>query len=181
MAIRGGSYATGTIYVDPVPTETKRVYPVWEPNERSLNIFPTNGKFLTKVTLEKPATLISSNIKKDVNIGGVIGTFEGEVDLPFTKLATVSTDNGILSFSFTGYYNTIIAKRSDFNGILTAVFENNLEASFGIGSSGVELRTSSGFSYYQEGGKYNVTWNICESSGSVWYEGSYDIYGCSNG
>ena len=181
MAVRGDSYVTGTVYVDAVPTETKRVYPVWEPNERSLNIFPTNGKFLTKVTLEKPSTLISSNIKKDVNIGGVIGTFEGGVDLPFTKLATVSTDNGILSFSFTGYYSTIIAKLSGTNNVLTAVFGNNLKAAFSIGSSGGDLSTSGGFSYNQVGNKFNVTWNICESSGSVWYEGSYDIYGCSNG
>ena len=181
MAVRGESYVTGTIYVDPVPTETKRVYPVWEPNERSLNIFPTNGKFLTKVTLEKPSTLISSNIKKDVNIGGVIGTFEGGVDLPFTKLTTVSTDNGILSFSFTGYYDTIIAKRSGTNKILTAVFGNNLKASFSIESEGSVLSTSAGFSYNQVGNKFNITWNISNSSGSVWYEGSYEIYGCNNG
>ena len=110
-----------------------------------------------------------------------VGVSSG-VDLPFTKLATVSTDNGILSFSFTGHYTTIIAKRSGTNDVLTAVFAtNNLKASFGIGSSGVELRTSLGFSYTRVGDKYNVTWNICESSGSIWYEGSYDIYGCTNG
>ena len=181
IAVKAHRYTLGDVYVAAVPTETKSVYPVWEPNERSLNIFPTNGKFLTKVTLEKPSTLISSNIKKDVNIGGVIGTFEGGVDLPFTKLTTVSTDNGILSFSFTGYYNTIIAKRSGTNEILTAVFGNNLKASFSIDSSGDVLSTSSGFSYNQEGNKFNVTWNISNSSGSVWYEGSYDIYGCRNG
>ena len=103
------------------------------------------------------------------------------VDLPFTKLTTVSTDNGILSFSFTGYYNTIIAKRSGTNKVLTAVFGNNLKASFGIESEGEVLSTSLGFSYTQVGNKYSVNWNICESSGSVWYEGSYDIYGCRNG
>ena len=109
-----------------------------------------------------------------------VGVSSG-VDLPFTKLATVSTDNGILSFSFTGYYNTIIAKRSGTNDVLTAVFGNNLKASFSIGSSGGDLSTSGGFSYNQVGNKFNVTWNICESSGSVWYEGTYDIYGCLNG
>ena len=103
------------------------------------------------------------------------------VDLPFTKLTTVSTNNGILSFSFTGYYGTIIAKRSGTNKILTAVFGNTLNASFSIGSSGADLSTSAGFSYNQVGNKFNVTWNICESSGSIWYEGSYDIYGCKNG
>ena len=110
-----------------------------------------------------------------------VQNFSTGVDLPFTKLATVSTDNGILSFSFTGYYNTIIAKRSGTNKILTAVFGNNLKASFSIESEGDVLSTSSGFSYNQVGNKFNVTWNISNSSGSVWYEGSYDIYGCSNG
>ena len=103
------------------------------------------------------------------------------VDLPFTKLTTVSTDNGILSFSFTGYYDTIIAKRSGTNKILTAVFGNNLKASFGIESEGSVLSTSAGFSYNQVGNKFNITWNISNSSGSVWYEGSYEIYGCNNG
>lgn len=103
------------------------------------------------------------------------------VDLPFTKLTTVSTDNGILSFSFTGYYDTIIAKRSGTNKVLTAVFGNGLKASFGIESEGSVLSTSAGFSYNQVGNKFNITWNISNSSGSVWYEGSYDIYGCNNG
>ena len=179
IAVRGDSYVTGTVYVAAVPTETKTVDLSMVSGNQIIG--HTSGKYMKSVTVKKPDTLVPSNIKKGVNIGGVIGTFEGGVDLPFTKLATVSTDNGILSFSFTGYYDTIIAKRSDFNGILTAVFGNNLKASFSIGSSGADLSTSGGFSYNQVGNKFNVTWNICESSGSVWYEGSYDIYGCENG
>lgn len=180
IAVKAHRYTLGDVYVAAVPTEMK----VADLSMVSGNqvISNTSGKYMTSVTIKKPSTLIPSNIKKGVDIGGIIGTFEGGVDLPFTKLATVSTDNGILSFSFTGYYNTIIAKRSGTNKILTAVFaDNNLKASFYIGSEGVDLRTSLGFSYTYVGGKYNVTWNICESSGSVWYEGSYDIYGCSNG
>ena len=322
-AVASGKYTTGAVTVKAVPTEMK----IADLSMVSGNqvISNTSGKYMISVTVKKPSTLIPSNIKKGVNIGGVIGTVDEQhttvvfssglafpttfnsfpinikfrcngveytsieqedvpvpahsknliyknsstsiiaynstkkwtlqeyrkitilekvdeslltlfdeaqalyntgdyaiqatkqiniidsdvgtnftmranppydvvdridvdvqdistgVDLPFTKLATVSTDNGILSFSFTGYYDTIIAKRSGTNKILTAVFGNNLEASFGIGSSGVELRTSLGFSYNQANSKYNVTWNICESSGSVWYEGSYDIYGCRNG
>lgn len=181
MAIRGGSYATGTIYVDPVPTEMK----VADLSMASGNqvISNTSGKYMTSVTIKKPSTLIPSNIKKGVNIGGVVGTVEGSsgVDLPFTKLTTVSTDNGILSFSFTSHYSTIIAKKSRTSRVLTAVFGNNLKASFSIQSVDDVLSTSSGFSYNQVGNKFNVTWNICESSGSDWYEGSYDIYGCKNG
>lgn len=33
--------------------------------------------FMKKVTVIKPSTLIASNIKKDVDIGGVVGTYEG--------------------------------------------------------------------------------------------------------
>lgn len=163
-----------------VPTEEIPITPNWPANSSSSSYSPTSGKLIRRVVVWKPSTLIPSNIKKGVEISGIIGTFEG-VDLPFTKLTTVSTDNGILSFSFTGYYNTIIAKRSGTNDVLTAVFGNNLKASFSIGSSGEVLSTSAGFSYNQVGNKFNVTWNICESSGSVWYEGSYDIYGCRNG
>lgn len=133
--------------------------------------YTSNGMY--SILPDEPYNGISEvQIQVDVSSG---------VDLPFTKLTTVSTNNGILSFSFTGYYSTIIAKRSGTNKILTAVFGNNLKASFSIGSSGADLSTSSGFSYNQVGNKFNVTWNICESSGSVWYEGSYDIYGCRNG
>lgn len=321
-AVSSGVYTTGAVTVAAVPTETKTVTPVWAENASSNYVLPSNGKFLTKVTLEKPSTLTPPNIRKGVSIGGVAGAYEKQVwifpdtisvaellingkttdydisftsagnlytklratisnklfyydpiddyyetvydqskiakwtqqknrkivlqetpsssflthlqkvatkqteedvavqsafnqeqissngtytysptdpydalegvtvtvsvsssgvDLPFTKLATVSTDNGILSFSFTGYYNTIIAKRSGTNKVLTAVFGNNLKASFSIESEGDVLSTSGGFSYYQVGNKYNVTWNISNSSGSVWYEGSYDIYGCRNG
>lgn len=165
-----------------VPSEIIVIDPEWHENS-SYNSYPANiGRLIRKVQVYKPTGLIPSNIKKGAYVGGIVGTFEGGgVDLPFTKLATVSTDNGILSFSFTGYYSTIIAKRSGTNRVLTAVFGNNLKASFSIGSADEVLSTSSGFSYNQVGNKFNVTWNICESSGSVWYEGSYDIYGCKNG
>lgn len=39
-------------------------------------VSPDSGKVLSKVTVNKPSTLIPDNIKKDVNIGGVVGTLE---------------------------------------------------------------------------------------------------------
>ena len=39
-------------------------------------VIPDEGKVLTKVTVQKPATLTPENVKKDVNIGGVVGTLE---------------------------------------------------------------------------------------------------------
>lgn len=40
-------------------------------------ITPDDGYALNKVTVTKPDTLIPDNIKKDVNIGGVVETMEG--------------------------------------------------------------------------------------------------------
>lgn len=40
-------------------------------------ITPDDGYALSKVTVTKPDTLIPDNIKKDVNIGGVVGTMSG--------------------------------------------------------------------------------------------------------
>lgn len=40
-------------------------------------ITPDNGYTLSEVIVIKPDTLIPDNIKKDVNIGGVVGTMSG--------------------------------------------------------------------------------------------------------
>lgn len=39
-------------------------------------ISPDEGKVLSSVVVTKPTTLVAENIKKDVNIGGVVGTLE---------------------------------------------------------------------------------------------------------
>lgn len=39
-------------------------------------VLPTDGKAISKVVIQKPETLVSENIAKDVDIGGVVGTLE---------------------------------------------------------------------------------------------------------
>lgn len=39
-------------------------------------VIPDEGKVLSKVTMQKPSTLTPENVKKDVSIGGVVGTLE---------------------------------------------------------------------------------------------------------
>ena len=55
-------------------------------------VSPDSGKVLSKVTIAKPATLIATNIKKDINIGGVVGTLEGAK--PEQEKSITITTNG---------------------------------------------------------------------------------------
>lgn len=54
-------------------------------------ITPTSGKVLSQVVVKKPATMLPENIKKDVNIGGVVGTLEsgggGELNIAYGDTA----------------------------------------------------------------------------------------------
>lgn len=58
-------------------------------------ISPSTNKVMSKVTVNKPATLLSQNIKKGVGIGGVVGTLEQKKDEQ-EKTITV-TENGSAS------------------------------------------------------------------------------------
>lgn len=64
---------TGT-YNNAKPEQTKTVDLSMASGNQVVS--PDSGKVLSKVTVNKPSTLIPDNIKKDVNIGGVIGTLE---------------------------------------------------------------------------------------------------------
>ena len=55
-------------------------------------IEPEVGNVLSKVTVNKPATLIPNNIKEGVSIGGVEGTFVGEK--PEQEKSITVTENG---------------------------------------------------------------------------------------
>ena len=64
----------------------------------SITITPDAGHLLSSVEVRKPMTMIPENIKKDVNIGGVIGTHEGGITIqPVTNLTL--NNQGILSWN----------------------------------------------------------------------------------
>lgn len=68
-----GEPITGTLTI---PDQQARTVDLNMPSGNQ-TITPDNGKVLSKVTVTKPTTMIPENIKKDVNIGGVVGTYEG--------------------------------------------------------------------------------------------------------
>lgn len=63
-----------SVKIDAPPTEEKTV--ALDMANGNQVVSPTEGKSLLKVTVQKPDTMLPANIKKDVNIGGVVGTLE---------------------------------------------------------------------------------------------------------
>ena len=57
-------------------------------------IVPTSGKVLTKVTVNKPATLAAENIRKSVVIGGVTGSLEQRKEEQ-EKTTTITTNSTV--------------------------------------------------------------------------------------
>lgn len=56
-------------------------------------VFTEDGYYADQVIINKPATLLAENIKKDVNIAGVVGTYEGTGEKP-TQSKTVTFNPG---------------------------------------------------------------------------------------
>lgn len=54
--------------------------------EGNQEVHPSNGKFLSKVTVLKPATLQPKNIAKGVDIGGVVGTHIAKTEKKYAYL-----------------------------------------------------------------------------------------------
>lgn len=73
-AVASGKYTTGNVVVAAVPTEAKTVELSMPSGNQT--VIPSSGKFLSAVTVKKPATMLPENIKKGVSIGGVVGTLE---------------------------------------------------------------------------------------------------------
>ena len=63
-----------TVNVAATPTQEKTIPLSMADGDQVVT--PDEGKVLTKVTVQKPPTLTPENVKKDVNIGGVVGALE---------------------------------------------------------------------------------------------------------
>ena len=65
-------------------------------------ILPTSSKGLRKVTIQKPDTLLSENIKKDVVIGGVTGGLEAPPTGPYIEYTSLDSSGRVFTAKFRG-------------------------------------------------------------------------------
>ena len=85
-----GTKLTGTHVCETPQTQEKTATPSTSIQE----VTPDSGKYLSKVTITKPSTLTPGNIKKDIDIGGVIGTYEA-----ITPTVTFDSTTGTLTIT----------------------------------------------------------------------------------
>ena len=65
-------------------------------------ILPTSSKGMRKVTIQKPNTLLSENIKKDVVIGGVTGVLEAPPTGPYIEYTSIDSFGRVFTAKFRG-------------------------------------------------------------------------------
>lgn len=86
-----------TVNVPVTPTQEKTVPLSMADGDQVVT--PDEGKVLTKVTVQKPSTLTPENVKKDVNIGGVVGALESSApakELNYDGINFISWDGTVV-------------------------------------------------------------------------------------
>lgn len=131
---KSGAQITGTLEV---PATEERMVELSMPSSNQV-ILPTSGKVMRKVTVQKPATLLPENIKKDVVIGGVTGTLEAG-DTSETWVIKSSANGELvttqIAFTSNGQKFTSIGANSD-SGSTVLRYDNNEVAGYDPGFGG---------------------------------------------
>lgn len=137
---KSGAQITGTLEV---PATEERMVELSMPSGNQV-ILPTSGKVMSKVTVQKPATLLPENIKKDVVIGGVTGVLESG-DTSETWVIKSSATGGFattqIAFTSNGRKFTSIGA-NDSSGIAMVLYYDSYEAAgYDLGGGVYEFET----------------------------------------
>ena len=131
---KSGAQITGTLEV-PAAEELTVELSMLSGNQV---ILPTSGKVMRKVTVQKPDTLLSENIKKDVVIGGVTGALEAG-DTSETWVIKSSANGELvttqIAFTSNGQKLTSNGANSD-SGFTVLRYDNNEVAGYDPGFGG---------------------------------------------
>lgn len=134
---KSGAKITGTLEV---PAAEERTVELSMPSGNQV-IQPTSGKVMSKVTVQKPDTLLPENIKKGVVIGGVTGALEAsssggtkemwvliecETFAPYSG-AVQFTSNDTLFYGLTASYVALVYWLDAEGNEVTTISEDNEE------------------------------------------------------
>lgn len=97
-----GKYCEGNISVENTELETEEKTVELSMTSGDQTVIPDAGKFLSAVTVKKPATMLPENIKSGVSIGGVVGTLK-VANLQDEKSVSVTTNGTTEITPDTGY------------------------------------------------------------------------------
>lgn len=156
--IKGGS--------EPTPTQEKTVD--LDMANGNQVITPDDGYLLTKGTVVKPDTLVPANIKKDVNIGGVVGEMEsadslaGIIDGSLTHFVMPPDKTKIAAYRFYRFTNLVSADLGNVEDIGVHAFQQcpNL-------GSIILTKTTKSIGDYAFEGDANVTHFSGELNGKI--------------
>lgn len=115
------------------PTEDKTVDLDMADGNQVVN--PSTGYVMSKLTINKPDTMLPENIKKDVNIGGVVGSYEGggtgeqaqlfapaiALDVYQLTITNNSQNGGFLPTSYEGFKNGVSVGTNPCSGEVTTI------------------------------------------------------------
>ena len=134
---KSGTKITGTLEVPATEEQTVELSML----SGNQVIQPTNGKVMSKVTVQKPDTLLPENIKKGVVIGGVVGTLEagGTRETWVIKSdATGGFATTQIAFTSNGQKFTSIGANSDSSFFVILYYDSNEIAGYDPGAGPYE-------------------------------------------
>ena len=158
----------GDEYVDEtsvtVPTEEKTITPSWTGYSSSYS--PTSGKLIRRVVVNKPSTLISSNIKKGVDIGGITGRYDGD-DVYVKNVSTihVTTREGTITLR-TPVLARYLCVRTRSGNLYVASADIRSISSWNTAGESISLDIT------RNGSAYDYAWNLFRSEDPD-YDGAY--------
>ena len=132
---KSGTKITGTLEVPATEEQTVELSML----SGNQVIQPTNGKVMSKVTVQKPDTLLPENIKKGVVIGGVTGTLEaGGTRETWVIKSDASGEFATTQIAFTSNGQKFTSIGSVYNGgTVILYYDNNEIAGYDPGFGGV--------------------------------------------
>lgn len=119
------------VITGPTPIEEIATTEELDMADGNMVITPNEGQAFSSVTINKPDTMLPENIKKDINIGGVVGTLEsggGGASWEDTSSEDFLTVSYIGSYSYltkNKKYMYLGSSDSLKSGLLCVDFENN--------------------------------------------------------